>query len=86
MFVTWEEPAFASVLWLLVGAFVLHETEEWNITAFERRHFVGLPPQVTEENGRAWLMTTSHVARRGPPVSAWMCAKYFGPKPSRANA
>ncbi len=30
--------------------------------------------------------TTSQVARRGPPVAAWMWANAFGPKPSRANA
>jgi hypothetical protein len=57
-----DERDFSSVLWLLVGAFVLHEAEEWNITAFERRNFVDLPPQVTEENGRAWLVFICVVA------------------------
>jgi hypothetical protein len=57
-----EKLGFASVLWLLVGAFVLHEFEEWNITAFERRHFVDVPPQITEKNGRAWLIFICVVA------------------------
>lgn len=49
-------PSFSSTLWLFVAAFVLHEVEEWNITAFERRNFVDLPATFTKTNGRAWLI------------------------------
>jgi hypothetical protein len=30
--------------------------------------------------------TTSHMARRGPPVDSWMWARARGPNPSRPNA
>lgn len=41
---------------MFVAAFVLHEAEEWNITAFERRNFLDLPATFTKTNGRAWLI------------------------------
>jgi hypothetical protein len=63
-----EGLGFFSVLWLLVAAFVLHEAEEWRITAFETRNFVGLTPTVTTENGRAWLVFICGVA------AAWCAA------------
>lgn len=57
-----ERIEFSSVLWLLVLAFVLHELEEWNITAWEYRNFVEIPAEVTKENGRAWLLFICAVA------------------------
>ena len=53
---------FSTTLWLFVAAFVLHEVEEWNITAFERRNFVDLPVTFTEANGRAWLIFVCVIA------------------------
>jgi hypothetical protein len=41
--------------WLFIIAFVLHEVEEWNITEFEHRNFVGLPPTATKRNARMWI-------------------------------
>ena len=46
---------FLSMLWLFLIAFVIHEVEEWNITEFERRNFVGVPPTVTKKNARIWI-------------------------------
>jgi hypothetical protein len=46
---------FLSMLWLLLIAFVIHEVEEWNITEFERRNFIGVPPTVTKRNARMWI-------------------------------
>lgn len=57
-----EAPNFAGTLWWFVAAFLLHEVEEWNITAFERRNFVDLPATFTKTNGRAWLIFICIVA------------------------
>lgn len=46
---------FVVVLWLFLGAFILHELEEWNITEFERRNFVGVPATATARNARMWI-------------------------------
>jgi len=46
---------FLSLLWLFLIAFVVHEAEEWNITRFERRNFVGVTPTITERNARMWI-------------------------------
>jgi hypothetical protein len=53
---------FTSVLWLLPLAFALHEVEEWNITRWEHRHFVGMPPNATDRSARAWIVFISVVA------------------------
>jgi hypothetical protein len=50
-----EQLNFLSMLWLFLIAFVIHEVEEWNITEFERRNFVGLPATVTKRNARMWI-------------------------------
>lgn len=52
---------FTSVLWLLPLAFALHEAEEWNITRWEHRHFVGMPPNATDKSARAWIAFVSAV-------------------------
>jgi hypothetical protein len=46
---------FVPALWLFLFAFILHEFEEWNITEFERRNFVGVPSTVTAKNARLWI-------------------------------
>jgi hypothetical protein len=46
---------FLSMPWLFVIAFVIHELEEWNITEFELRNFVGVPATVTGRNARTWI-------------------------------
>lgn len=46
---------FLSMLWLFLLAFIIHEIEEWNITDFERRHYVELPAIVTKRNARMWI-------------------------------
>jgi hypothetical protein len=51
-----ENLNFLSALWLFLLAFVLHEAEEWNITRFEHRNFVGLPPAATEKSARMWIV------------------------------
>jgi Protein of unknown function with HXXEE motif len=50
-----ESLDFLTALWLFLLAFVLHEFEEWHITEFERRNFVGLPPSATERSARMWI-------------------------------
>ncbi|MBN1218742.1 MAG: HXXEE domain-containing protein [Anaerolineae bacterium] len=50
-----EHLNFLSMLWLFLIAFVIHEVEEWNITDFERRNFVGVPATVTKKNARMWI-------------------------------
>jgi hypothetical protein len=50
-----ESLDFLTTLWLFLLAFVLHEFEEWHITEFERRNFVGLPPSATERSARMWI-------------------------------
>jgi len=50
-----EQLDFLSMLWLFLIAFVIHEVEEWNITEFERRNFVGVPATVTTKNARMWI-------------------------------
>jgi hypothetical protein len=46
---------FLSMVWLFFIAFVIHEAEEWNITDFELRNFVGVPATVTRKNARMWI-------------------------------
>jgi hypothetical protein len=50
-----ESLDFLTALWLFLLAFVLHELEEWHITEFERRNFVGLPPSATGRSARMWI-------------------------------
>jgi hypothetical protein len=52
---TAEQLDFLSMLWLFLIAFVIHEVEECNITEFESRNFVGVPPTVTKKNARVWI-------------------------------
>ena len=52
---TFGQLEFLKMLWLLLLAFFIHEIEEWNITDFERRNFVGLPTIVTKRNARMWI-------------------------------
>jgi hypothetical protein len=51
-----EGLGFLGALWLFLLAFVLHEAEEWNITGFEHRNFVGLPLAATEKSARVWIV------------------------------
>jgi len=53
---------FPHLMGLFVLVFVVHELEEWNITDFERRNFVGLPPTVTKRNARLWIAIICTVA------------------------
>lgn len=53
--IIFEHIAFLSLLWLFLIAFIIHEVEEWNITEFERRNFVGVPATVTKRNARVWI-------------------------------
>jgi len=55
IFSLFEQLGFLSMVWLFLIAFVIHEVEEWNITNFERRNFVGVPPTVTPKNARMWI-------------------------------
>lgn len=50
-----EHLDFLSLLWLFLIFFVIHEAEEWNISEFERRNFVGVPSTVTKKNARMWI-------------------------------
>jgi hypothetical protein len=50
-----ERLDFLSMVWLFLIAFVIHEAEEWNITDFELRNFVGVPATVTKKNARTWI-------------------------------
>lgn len=53
--IAFEQLNFLMLLWLFYFAFVIHELEEWNITEFERRNFVGVPSIVTTRNARVWI-------------------------------
>ena len=55
IFTPFAQLDFLSMLWLFLIAFVIHEVEEWNITEFERRNFVGVPATVTKKNARTWI-------------------------------
>jgi hypothetical protein len=46
---------FLVVLWLFPIAYAIHEAEEWNIVAWERRHFTGLQ-HATDRGARTWLV------------------------------
>lgn len=46
---------FLHWLWISVLCFVVHELEEWNITAFERRNFEEYPTIATARNAHAWI-------------------------------
>jgi hypothetical protein len=46
---------FLAVLWLFPIAFALHEAEEWNIVAWERRTFEGVE-HATDRGARTWLV------------------------------
>ncbi len=52
----------AQLMGLFVLAFIIHELEEWNITAFELRNFEGLPPTVTARNARLWIAIVCTIA------------------------
>jgi hypothetical protein len=49
---------FLVVLWLFPIAFALHEAEEWNIVAWERRSFEGME-HATVRGARTWLVFIS---------------------------
>jgi len=55
VFATLENLGFLNLLWLFVFAFIVHELEEWNITDFEHRSFVGAPSTATTKNARIWI-------------------------------
>ena len=46
---------FLVILWLFPIAYALHEAEEWNILAWERRNFEGVE-HATDRGARTWLV------------------------------
>ncbi len=53
---------FVVAMWVFLAATVLHELEEWNINAFERRHFSGVPEYATTRSGRGVIAIISLAA------------------------
>lgn len=52
----WTESVdITHAFWIYCAFFVMHELEEWNIAAFEKRFFEGLPAVHTARNARAFI-------------------------------
>jgi hypothetical protein len=68
---TFKQVDFLSMPWLFVIAFVIHEVEEWNITEFELRNFVGVPATVTKRNARTWIGIICGVALIWCAAATW---------------
>jgi hypothetical protein len=56
-----ENLDFIGALWVFVLLFMIHELEEWNITKFEHRNFIGVPPGTTAKSDRVWIAFISLV-------------------------
>jgi hypothetical protein len=76
-----ENLGFLGALWLFLLVFVLHEAEEWNITRFEHRNFVGLPSAATAKSARMWIVFICAVGliwcavatvSGSPTIAAWV--------------
>jgi len=71
---------FTVVMWVFLAFVVLHELEEWNVNAFERRHFSGMPAYATDRSARGYiflfcvggLLITVAATFAGDPASAWV--------------
>ena len=46
------EVEFIHMIWVFLILVIIHELEEWNINAFERRHFTGIPDYATDRSAR----------------------------------
>jgi len=77
---------FIPLIWVFLLFTVLHELEEWNINAFERRHFSGVPDYATDHSARGviafvcfvGLIWSSAAALSGDPaVAAWIIVPAF---------
>jgi hypothetical protein len=71
---------FLAAVWLLPAAVALHEAEEWNILAWEQRHFVNVPSK-TQASTRTFLvffslmgflLTGVAVLPGSPRLAAWI--------------
>jgi len=47
-----EQIGFRTAIWFFLVAVAIHELEEWNIAAFERKHFTGLPSVHSDRSAR----------------------------------
>ncbi len=71
---------FIALLWVFLAFVVLHELEEWNVNAFERRHFSGVPAYATDRSARGFiflfsfvgLLVTSVAMVAGDQAAAWV--------------
>jgi hypothetical protein len=69
---------FISWIWVFLLFTAIHELEEWNINAFERRHFTDVPEYATSRSARgvivfvclAGLIWSSAAAVSGDPTTA----------------
>jgi len=59
LFIALESLGFKTVLLAYAAILVAHELEEWNIAAFERRFFEGLPPCHGDESARGVVFLVS---------------------------
>lgn len=71
---------FVTLLWVFFTFLVLHELEEWNVNAFERRHFADVPAYATARSARGFiflfcvggLVITSAATVVGDETAAWV--------------
>ena len=78
---TLEQFGFLNTLWLFFVVFVLHELEEWNISKFEHRNFIGLSSAATDRSVRMWIAAVSLIGLiwcavatipGNPVIAAWI--------------
>jgi hypothetical protein len=77
---------FIPLIWVFLIFTIIHEFEEWNINAFERRHFYGVPDHATDRSARGVIAFVCTVGAfwcvaaalsGNPAVAAWIILPAF---------
>jgi hypothetical protein len=77
---------FVPLIWVFLLFTVIHEFEEWNINAFERRCFSGVPDFATDRSARGviafvctigLIWSAAAALSGGPAAAAWIIMPAF---------